>query len=79
MKRDGPELRDVPPIVGGCHRGVVAACCYITRTYGVHSALPMFKSLKACPDSTVVKPDMKRYAAVGREVRSVMLEHTPLV
>ena len=78
-KRDRPELRDVPVIVGGRHRGVVAACCYIARTYGVHSAMPMFKALKACPDATVIKPDMKKYAAVGREVRSMMLDLTPLV
>ena len=78
-KRDRPELRDVPVIVGGRHRGVVSACCYIARTYGVHSAMPMFKALKACPDATVVKPDMKKYVAVGREVRSMMLDLTPLV
>ena len=78
-KRDRPELRDVPVIVGGRHRGVVAACCYIARTYGVHSAMPMFKALKACPGATVIKPDMKNYAAVGREVRAMMLDLTPLV
>ena len=78
-KRDRPELRDVPVIVGGRHRGVVAACCYIARTYGVRSAMPMFKALKACPDATVIKPDMKRYTAVGREVRAMMLSLTPLV
>ena len=44
-KRDRPELRDVPVIVGGRHRGVVAACCYIARTYGVHSAMPMFQAV----------------------------------
>jgi len=78
-KRDRPELRDVPVIVGGRHRGVVAACCYIARGYGVHSAMPMFKALKACPDAAVVRPDMRKYAAVGREVRAMMLEFTPLV
>ena len=78
-KRDRPELRDVPVIVGGRHRGVVAACCYIARTYGVHSAMPMFKALKVCPDAAIVKPDMKKYAAVGREVRAMMLKLTPLV
>ena len=78
-KRDRPELRDVPVIVGGRHRGVVAACCYLARTYGVRSAMPMFKALKACPDAAIVKPDMSKYAAVGREVRAMMLSLTPLV
>ncbi len=78
-KRDHPELRDVPVIVGGSHRGVVAACCYIARTYGVRSAMPMFKALKVCPDATVIRPEMKKYAAVGREVRAMMLNLTPLV
>ena len=78
-KRDRPELQDVPVIVGGRHRGVVAACCYIARTYGVRSAMPMTRALKACPDAVVIKPDMKKYAAVGREVRTMMLALTPLV
>ena len=78
-KRDRPELRDVPVIVGGRHRGVVAACCYIARTYGVRSAMPMFQALRACPEAVVVRPDMKKYTAVGREVRAMMLDLTPLV
>ena len=78
-KRDHPELRNVPVIVGGHHRGVVAACCYIARAHGVHSAMPMFKALKACPNATVIKPDMNKYAAVGREVRAMMENLTPLV
>ena len=78
-KRDRPELRDVPVIVGGRHRGVVAACCYLARTYGVRSAMPMFQALKACPDAVLVEPDMSKYAAVGREVRAMMLSLTPLV
>ena len=78
-KRDRPELRDVPVIVGGHHRGVVAACCYIARAHGVHSAMPMFKALQACPNATVIKPDMNKYAAVGRKVRTMMENLTPLV
>ena len=78
-KRDRPELRDVPVVVGGHHRGVVAACCYIARAQGVHSAMPIFRALKACPDATVIKPNMKKYAAVGREVRAMMQALTPLV
>jgi DNA polymerase IV len=78
-KRDDPSLADRPVIVGGGTRGVVAACCYLARMHGVHSAMPMFKALKACPDAVVIRPDMAKYAAVGRAVRRLMLETTPLV
>ena len=66
-------------IVGGGRRGVVATACYVARTYGVRSAMPMFKALKACPDAVVIRPDIDKYARVGREVRRLMLELTPLV
>ena len=78
-KRDNPALRDRPVIVGGGRRGVVAACCYIARMYGVRSAMPMFKALALCPDATVIRPDMAKYTAAGRTVRVLMLETTPLV
>ncbi|MDE1174541.1 MAG: DNA polymerase IV [Parvibaculaceae bacterium] len=78
-KRDNPELLDKPLIVGGGKRGVVSAACYIARTYGVRSAMPMFKALKACPHAVVIPPDIAKYARVGREVRNLMLETTPLV
>ncbi len=78
-KRDNPSLRDKPLIVGGGKRGVVATCCYIARTFGVRSAMPMFKALAACPQAVVVSPDMAKYARVARQVRSLMLELTPLV
>jgi len=78
-KRDNPELRDKPLIIGGGRRGVVSTACYIARTYGVGSAMPMFKALKACPDAVVVKPQMEKYAAAGKEVRALMREVTPLV
>ncbi len=78
-KRDDPSLRAKPVIVGGGRRGVVSAACYIARTRGVHSAMPMFKALKACPEATVIRPDMAKYAAVGREVRAIFREYTPLV
>ncbi|UEM22463.1 DNA polymerase IV [Skermanella mucosa] len=78
-KRDDPKLADLPVIVGGGQRGVVAACCYVARLYGVRSAMPMFKALSLCPHAVVLPPDMKKYQAVGREVRARMLELTPLV
>jgi DNA polymerase-4 len=78
-KRDNPELVDQPVIVGGGRRGVVATACYVARTFGVKSAMPMFKALKLCPDAVVIRPDMAKYARVGREVRARMLALTPLV
>ncbi len=78
-KRDNPELDDKPVIIGGGRRGVVSTCCYIARIHGVHSAMPMFKAIKACPDAIIIKPDMEKYGRVGREVRDLMRELTPLV
>jgi DNA polymerase-4 len=78
-KRDNPELRDKPVIIGGGKRGVVSTACYIARIRGVRSAMPMFKALAACPEAVVIKPDMEKYVRVGREVRAMMSELTPLV
>ena len=78
-KRDDPSLADRPVIIGGRTRGVVATACYVARTYGIRSAMPMFKALKACPDAVVIKPNIDKYRTVGRQVRALMLELTPLV
>jgi DNA polymerase-4 len=78
-KRDDPSLRDKPLIVGGGKRGVVSTACYIARTFGIKSAMPMFQARRLCPHATVVPPDMAKYAGVGREVRALMLGLTPLV
>ncbi len=78
-KRDNPALADRPVIVGGGARGVVSTCCYVARTYGVRSAMPMFKARRACPEAVIIKPDMAKYAEVGRAVRRMMLDLTPLV
>jgi DNA polymerase-4 len=78
-KRDDPSLIDKPVIVGGGKRGVVAACCYVARTYGVRSAMPMFEALRRCPNAVVVRPSMAKYVKAGREVRRAMFALTPLV
>jgi len=78
-KRDDPSLADLPLIIGGGKRGVVSTCCYIARIKGVRSAMPMFKARKLCPEAVIIKPNMAKYAAVGREVRAMMLELTPAV
>ena len=78
-KRDNPELRDKPLIIGGGKRGVVSTACYIARIRGVRSAMPMFKALEACPEAIVIPPDMEKYSRVGREVRELMRGLTPQV
>jgi DNA polymerase-4 len=78
-KRDDPALADKPVIVGGGKRGVVAACCYVSRTYGIRSAMPMFEALRRCPNAVVIKPNMQKYVKAGREVRKAMFDLTPLV
>lgn len=78
-KRDRPELRDKPVIIGGGKRGVVSTACYVARSFGVRSAMPMFKALKACPQAVVIHPNIGKYAQVAREVRAKMEALTPLV
>ena len=78
-KRDDPSLADKPVIVGGRQRGVVLTACYVARTFGVRSAMPMFEARRLCPAATVVRPDMEKYARVGAQVRLIMRDLTPLV
>jgi DNA polymerase-4 len=78
-KRDDPSLNDKPLIVGGGKRGVVTTACYIARTFGVRSAMPMFEARRLCPHATIVRPNMDKYAGVSREVRALMHELTPQV
>ncbi|MDP9104094.1 MAG: DNA polymerase IV, partial [Pseudomonadota bacterium] len=78
-KRDRPELRDLPVIVGGGKRGVVTTACYIARTYGPRSAMPMFKALKLCPDAVVIKPDFAKYTFESKRIMAMLRDLTPLV
>lgn len=78
-KRDNPEIRDKPVVVGGGRRGVVSAACYHARVYGVRSAMPMFQVLKLCPDIIVVRGNMEKYAYEGGRIREMMRALTPLV
>ena len=78
-KRDDPSLKDKPLIVGGETRGVVSTACYIARTFGVRSAMPMFQARKLCPQAVIVKPRHSHYSQVARQIRTMMEELTPLV
>ena len=78
-KRDNPELRDKPVIIGGGKRGVVSTACYIARIRGVRSAMPMFQALKLCPDAVVIRPRMAAYVEASRAIRAMMEEMTPAI
>jgi len=78
-KRDRPELRDVPLIVGGGVRGVVTTCCYIARMSGVRSAMPMFKATRLCPQAVILKPDFQKYRTESKRIFGKVRDLTPLV
>lgn len=78
-KRDRPEIRDRPVIVGGGVRGVVTTACYIARTFGCRSAMPMFTALKLCPQAVVIRPDFAKYTFESRRIMEMMRALTPLV
>lgn len=78
-QRDTPELLGKPVIVGGDPdaRGVVSTCSYEAREYGVHSAMPMRRALKFCPEAIVLPVNMHKYKAVSRQVLEVYERFTP--
>ncbi|MBT4711285.1 MAG: DNA polymerase IV [Alphaproteobacteria bacterium] len=77
--RDNPALADGPVIVGGSVRGVVTSACYKARAFGVRSAMPMGRARALCPDAVIVKPDGRKYAKAGKQVRGLMEQTTPAV
>jgi len=81
---DDPNLKGRPVIVGadprqGLGRGVVAACSYEARKFGVRSALPISRAWKLCPEGAYVRPRMERYVEVSHEVMEVLRRFTNLV
>src|SRR5579875_3582364 len=77
--RRRPELRGRPVVVGGGHRGVVAAASYEARAFGVRSAMPMSQALRRCPHAVVLPPDRAAYQAASSTVMSILRDVTPLV
>src|SRR3954470_609672 len=74
------ELKGQPVIVGGSgSRGVVLAATYEARAYGVHSAMPMMRARRLCPQATVIAPTHGAYAEASRGVMEVFRSVTPLV
>jgi DNA polymerase-4 len=79
-QRDQPELRGRPVVVGGSsRRAVVAAASYEARTFGIRSAMPMFRARRLCPDLVVVDLRMEHYRAVSQQIRGILQRYTPVL
>lgn len=80
-QRDNPELKGKPVIVGGDPgaRGVVAACSYEARRFGIHSAMASSTAYKLCPQAVFVRPRFDVYRAVSADIRNIFYEYTNLV
>jgi DNA polymerase-4 len=80
-QRDFPELKGKPVIVGGQpdSRGVVAACSYEARKFGIHSAMPSSQAYRLCPDAIFRKPRFEVYKQTSLVIRKIFYSFTPLV
>ena len=80
-QRDNPGLRRKPVIVGGTpdRRGVVAACSYEARKFGIHSAMSSSRAYKLCPEAVFIGPRFDVYSSVSRQIREIFHEYTDLV
>ena len=79
--KDNPDLAGKPVIVGALPgtRGVVAACSYEARAYGIHSAMPVSRAFKLCPDGVYLKPNGRRYGEESEHIHAIFRRFTPLV
>jgi DNA polymerase-4 len=75
---NNPSLKGKPLIVGGRERGVVAACSYEARKFGIHSAMPMKTAMRLCPHVTVVKGSRGEYSRYSRWVTEIIAAKAPL-
>lgn len=79
-KLDNPNLKNKPVIVGGLgNRGVVSTASYEARKFGVHSAQPMAKARRLCPQAVFLSPRFDRYKEVSNQIREIFHQYTPIV
>lgn len=79
--KDNPSLEGKPVLVGSTpeQRGVVAACSYPARKFGIHSAMPMSQALRLCPDAIVLPVRMSRYVEISKQIHQIFHNYTPEV
>ena len=79
--RDNPDLVGKPVVVGGSPkgRGVISAASYEARKYGVFSAMPASQAIRLCPQAIFIKPRMRHYAEISKQIREVFFRFTSLV
>src|SRR5258707_520357 len=75
---NNPSLKGKPVLVGGYERGVVAACSYEARKYGIHSAMPMKKAMQLCPQAIVTSSSRGDYTKYSRWVTEIIASKVPL-
>lgn len=83
-ERENPALRGKPVVVGsepkeGRGRGVVATSNYAARRYGIGSAMPISEAWRRCPKAVYLRPRMRLYADVSRQIRAIFERFTDLV
>lgn len=76
--RNNPSLKGKPVLVGGYERGVVAACSYEARKFGIHSAMPMKKALQLCPQAIITNASRDQYSKYSRWVTDIIASKVPL-
>jgi DNA polymerase-4 len=76
--RNNPSLKGKPVLVGGYERGVVAACSYEARKFGIHSAMPMKKAMQLCPQAIVTNASRSDYSRYSRWVTEIIASKVPL-
>lgn len=76
---DNPALQGQCLVVGGTHRGVVAAASYEARKYGIRSAMPIFQARQKCPRLVIVPPRRQRYVDLSQQIMTILKEFSPLV
>ena len=79
-QRDNPALRGKPVLIGGsARRGVVAACSYEARKFGIRSAMPMAEAIRRCPHAIIVRHNMERYAEASAAFFKILDDYSPSV